>query len=241
MVFNYKKNLDLGKELFDFISREECVSLTGENGTNLLVDINHKRFTTINSDGILIPGVYANPIPGEVYLHPENVNGTFVIDSSYGPLMGFGPFVGNYQALAATLAKHPIIWTIKQGKITDVACEDEQVQQFARREIFEKDAKQNGDRIGELGLPTNLYILGRGITGNMLIDEKGRVHLAHGYGYTKRTGCDYESNVHGDGLINKANLFAMKLGKQFMVDSVYSPDVFVSLRRGLTPHPQHEL
>jgi hypothetical protein len=231
-AYHPQNNSKFEEDLFDFILKETCVLVTGDNGTRLFVDINHDRFKTVNSNGILIPGIYANPIKGEVYLHPESVSGTFVIDGSYRPLMGVEPFVGNYRALASALAKTPIIWTINLGRITDVKCDDEVIRKFARGYVFERDEHHNGDRIGEFGMPTNLFVLNRGLTGLVLIDEKGRVHLANGYGYNERTGCDYESNVHGDGLVSRANLFAMRQGKLFMLDNVYSPEVFSSLRRG---------
>ena len=118
---------------------------------------------------------------------------------------------------------------IKDGKITDIVSGNESIQNFARKEVFETDT-EFGMRIGELGLPANLYVLARNITGNLMIDEKGRVHIANGHGYQARTGCEYDTPVHGDGLIACATLKAVNLDKVFMEDNVYSPGIFTTLR-----------
>ncbi|MEK6942632.1 MAG: hypothetical protein AABX00_01050 [Nanoarchaeota archaeon] len=230
-AYHPQNNPDFGKELFDFISNEECVLFVG-NGTKLFVDINNTRFTPVNSDGILIPGKPANIIPGEVYVHPENADGKYVINSSYGPLMDGGPFAGNYPALEAILARNPIIWKIKHGRITDVGCSDKLIRRFVLNYVFEKDTKYgNGDRIGEGGFPTNLYMMSRKLTGNTAMDEKAEPHIGHGKGHSERTRCDYESSVHGDALVNGVSLFAVKHNKWFMLNGIYRPEVFVSLRR----------
>ena len=66
--------------------------------------------------------------------------------------------------------------------------------------------------------------------GNLMIDEKGRVHLANGHGYQKRTRCDYDTRVHGDGLVACASLRAVNLGKWFMEKNRYSVEVFKTLQ-----------
>lgn len=226
--FNPQNRPQFSGELYDFLLQVAEIELTCDRGSQVTALLDHNEYDLVNSNGILVPGKYANPIPAEVFAHPADVEGTLVISGSYGPLMGFAPFVGNYRALMEALDKTPITWKISEGKITDVSCDNNEIQDFVRREVFEKDA-EHGMKIGEFGMPANLYVLSREITGNLMIDEKGRVHLANGHGYQKRTRCKYDTNVHGDGLIANASLRAVNLDIQFMENNRYSPEVFKTL------------
>jgi hypothetical protein len=227
--FNPENRPEFSQELYDFLSRITELKLTCNRGSNITAILDHNRYDIVNSNGVLNPGTYANPIPAEVFFHPADINGSLVISGSYGPLMGFKPFVGNYYALMEALDNAPIVWRIKDGKITDVSCDNTEIQTFVRKEVFEKDT-EHGMKIGEFGLPANLYVLGREITGNLMIDEKGRVHIANGHGYQKRTRCEYDTDVHGDGLIACASLRAVNLDTLFMENNRYSPEVFKILR-----------
>ena len=226
--FNPQNRPEFSGELYDFLLKVTEIELTCDRGSQVTALLDHTEYDLVNSNGVLVPGKYANPIPAEVFAHPVSVEGTLVISGSYGPLMGFKPFVGNYRALMEELDKTPITWKIAGGKIIDVSCDNNEIQEFVRREVFEKDV-EHGMKIGEFGMPANLYVLGREITGNLMIDEKGRVHLANGHGYQKRTRCKYDTNVHGDGLIANASLRAVKLDKQFMENNQYSSDVFKTI------------
>jgi leucyl aminopeptidase (aminopeptidase T) len=226
--FSPQNRPEFSGELYDFLLNVTEIELTCDRGSQVTALIDHDTYDLVNSNGVLVPGNYANPIPAEVFAHPADVLGTLVISGSYGPLMGFAPFVGNYRALMEALNKTPVTWKITGGKITDVSCENNEIQSFVRKEVFEKDT-EHGMKIGEFGMPANLYVLGREITGNLMIDEKGRVHLANGHGYQKRTRCEYDTSVHGDGLIANASLRAVNLDKQFMKNNQYSSEIFKTL------------
>jgi len=226
--FNPQNRPRFSGELHDFLLQVTEIELTCDRGSKVTALLDHNEYDLVNSNGVLVPGKYANPIPAEVFAHPADVEGILVISGSYGPLMGFAPFVGNYRALMEALDKTPITWKISEGKITDVSCDNNEIQDFVRREVFEKDA-EHGMKIGEFGMPANLYVLSREITGNLMIDEKGRVHLANGHGYQKRTRCKYDTTVHGDGLIANASLRAVNLEKQFMENNRYTTGVFKTL------------
>ncbi|MFH1771103.1 MAG: hypothetical protein ABH828_06130 [archaeon] len=224
-AFHPDNNLNFSAELYDFILQEKEVKVTCDRGTNLNITMDHDKYKLVNSNGVLIPERYGNPIPAEVFAHPVDANGTMVISGSYGPLMGYEDFVGNYSLLAETLDKTPITWTFENGKITDVKCENDIIKKFVKNYVFELEP-EHGPKIGEFGLPANLHILKLPISGNLLLDEKGRVHIANGDGYQTRTGCEYEINVHGDGLIANATMHSARLNKDFMVNNVYSSELF---------------
>ncbi len=86
----------------------------------------------------------------------------------------------------------------------------------------------HGRKLGEIGYPANLYRLGE-VCGHLGLDEKRNLHVAHGHGYPRRTGADYETDVHCDGVIRKGTLEALRSGIIFMRDGAYSPEVFRTL------------
>jgi hypothetical protein len=182
----------------------------------------------VNSNGVLMKGLYGNPIPAEVFAHPVNAEGRLVVSGSYAPLMALDRFKDDFKTLTVALERTPITWRIKEGKIIGVSCDDDEIQKYVRKQVFETDYN-NGMIIGEFGLPANLAILSSAITGNLLLDEKGRVHIAHGHGYPKRTGAGYETDVHGDGLVANATLYSTRLNQKFMENNVYSSEIFTTL------------
>ncbi len=228
-AFSKENRVAFSEELFTFMQQVTKVELTCDRGSKIHAWLDHDRYDVVNSNGVLKLGTYANPIPAEVFFHPARIEGTLVISGSYGPLMGFAPFVGDYKALMQALNATPIYWQIKESKISEVTCDNSDIKKFVQELAFETDA-DHGMKIGEFGLPANLYVLGRDITGNLMIDEKGRVHIANGHGYQKRTRCEYDTKVHGDGLIANASLRAVNLDKQFMKENQYNPDIFSSLQ-----------
>ena len=60
------------------------------------------------------------------------------------------------------------------------------IRRFVLNYVFEKDTKYgNGDRIGEGGFPTNLYMMSRKLTGNTAMDEKAEPHIGMARGIQK--------------------------------------------------------
>ena len=175
-AYHPNNNPAFSDELFVFIKKESAIRVTDDSGTDFTVTMNHSKYPVMHSSGILKPKRFGNPIPSEVYLYPEDVNGTMGIKGSYGPIMGHERFRNDYASLVDVLQKTPIIWQIRKGEITDVNCNDAEIQAYVRTAVFEKDPV-NGNKFGEFGAPSNLYILSRELTGNMIIDEKGRVNL----------------------------------------------------------------
>jgi hypothetical protein len=224
--FHKENNPAFVEELYMLVQKETQWHITCDRGTDLWVTLDPK-YRAAKSDGKPNPGIYANPLPAEVFIHPGTVKGKLVITGSLGQLDE--RFEHNHHELIERLDRTPMVWTIEDGRIKQISCEDEELYSLVRAYVFDKD--ENGPRIGEVGLPANLYILNRDLTGRTLLDEKGRVHIAHGSGYNDRTGCTYECAVHGDGLIANASVFSQRLGAFIMKDNRYNPDLFPSLRQ----------
>jgi hypothetical protein len=215
------------EELFEVLKSENALRITCPLGTDLQVTYDHSKYTLVNSNGILVPGKYGNPIPAEIFTYPANVEGIAVVSGSYSQLARHPRFVGKHALLRDTLNRTPIIFEINDGSVSSIACDDSEIRTFVEKYVFEVDPA-NGRKIGEWGMPANLYALCRETTGNLLIDEKGRPHLGHGDGYKSRTGCEYESIVHGDGLIEKATVQAGS-GAVLMHNGLYTRQSFKTL------------
>jgi hypothetical protein len=228
--YSKENNPEFVKELYEFLQQEKEIIVTNELGTNLVINIDTNKYNWVASDGIVQPKKYRNPIPAEVYTYPANVNGKFVITGSYAYFMSLERYKGKFGQLVEDLRKTPLTWEIKDGKIIDVFCDDPELKAEAMVEIYTKD-KEHGMKIGEIGIPANLYVLKRKLTGQLLIDEKGRVHMANGDGYADMTNCEYKSNVHSDGLAERVTLYSPRLGKNFMENDMYNPDIFSTLRK----------
>jgi hypothetical protein len=91
----------------------------------------------------------------------------------------------------------------------------------------------HSDRIGEFGMPANLHVLARPLTGNLMIDEKGRFHLASGDGYQNRTRCEYICAHHGDGLLANATVSSGRTGNVIMSENQYNPRIFKTLKESV--------
>jgi len=229
-AFHQDNNAHFVDELYNHLRGEEAVVVSDDEGTNIRIVYGHGKHPLVKSDGFLHHGKFANPIPAEVYCHPIDVEGTMIIRGAYGPLSGHPRFSGNFKSLKNALNSNPMTWRIKDSKISDISCDDKEIEAYVLKEIFVKD-KQWGPQIGEFGMPANLFVLARDLTGNLMIDEKGRVHLAHGDGYGPKTNCRYTSPVHGDGLIARATVTGLTSGKIIMKDNKYNSSVFPSLQK----------
>jgi leucyl aminopeptidase (aminopeptidase T) len=66
---------------------------------------------------------------------------------------------------------------------------------------------ENSNRAGELAFPTNLELMKKPLIGNLLQDEKARVHHAFGSPYPELTGANWESKTHVDALFKKCTVW----------------------------------
>lgn len=223
-----QKSQRFGKQLHELLSKEEEFEITCPRGSHLHLQMDPSRFAMINSDGRLVRGFYGNPFPGEVYGHPADAEGSVVITGTYFPLMSAGLFSEKYAELRDALDRTPIYWGFKGGRIVKATCDNAEIEAIMRKQIFEVDPV-NGMRLGEIGFPANLYNMGQ-VSGHLGIDEKRNLHVAHGHGYPKRTGADYDSPVHCDGVIGKGTVRALRSGLTIMTDGQYNAELFSVLR-----------
>ncbi|HKE00694.1 MAG TPA: aminopeptidase [Planctomycetota bacterium] len=139
----------------------------------------------LKTSGIISPEKWGNLPGGEVLTSPARVDGTFVVDGVLGDWLSH-----RYGDISAT----PLTIEIENSRIVGARC--------ARHEILRDfmtyvAADENGNRVGELALGTNLAV--RDVIGHMLQDEKiPGLHLAFGHPYTEHTGASWRATTHID-------------------------------------------
>ncbi|MBN2880774.1 aminopeptidase [Candidatus Woesearchaeota archaeon] len=210
--FNYDI-LELKKftlQVYDYLKTVDELKVTTPQGTNLIVNFD-SRFRWIASTGFAEEGFVRNAMPSEVYTYPANINGVAVVTGTYGYLTSLNEFKDSKKTLKR-LNNTPLFWTIENGKIVDVKCDDKELEKLSHDII---NSCENGNKIGEFALGTNLGI--SQCLGSMMLDEKfPTVHIAHGHGYSNVTGADYDSNIHFDGLLLNATVENTKTGVKIL-------------------------
>ena len=206
---------ELTDRVFDYMQDVPAVKVTSKKGTHFIAEFN-PFYDWCKATGFLKDGG-RNIMPAEVYTHPANVEGTYVIDGTYGYLGSLPEFKDN-KATLERLLKNPMIWTFHNGIITDVSCDDPEIKRAAISQIFETE---NGQYVGEIGLPTNINDLD--LTGVVFIDEKKRFHLAHGHGYPEKTDAPLRSpkGPHYDACTRNVTITNLGTGKPIMQAGKY--------------------
>lgn len=198
------------EDLCERMRSVQNVRVTSPSGTNVTVSFSKKYFW-VASTGYVEFAKTRNAMPAEIYTHPANVEGVVVVDGAYAALVG----LEDSKELLAALKKHPLTWEIQNSRIVNVRCTHERIRELASKEIFEKDP-ENGNRIGEFGIGTNLGM--KELFGNVMHDEKfPGVHIAHGHGYSSATGAEYSSSVHSDGVLLEASIADLDSGDQILL------------------------
>ncbi len=213
-AYDAQKIKDLTERVLEYMREVPAVSVKTPEGAKATFEFDSK-YKWCASTGFIERGKTRNVMPAEVYTHPITTNGKIVITGTYGYLGSLSQFKNNKRTLDR-IKKNPILWVVKDGKITDVSCGDKEIKDLVIKQVFESD--ENANRIGEYGMGTNIGI--KRCLGVMMYDEKyPGVHVAHGHGYPKETGADYDCKIHFDGVLIKPDIkdlgsskFIMKKG-----------------------------
>jgi aminopeptidase len=151
----------------------------------------------IVSDGDITPGHWKNLPDGEVFTSPFNVNGKIVIDGCLGDF-----FTKKY----GSLEKTPVSIEVEDGRAVKGSsqCDNEKLGTELTRYIFDID--ENSNRVGEFAIGTNTGLTR--LIYNLLQDEKfPGVHVAFGSPLPGKTGADWDSKAHVDGVIIRPSIF----------------------------------
>ena len=172
--------------VLDAVADASEVRVTSPAGTDITFEPGEHEW--LADTGIVHEaGAMSNLPAGEVFVSPENANGTYVVD---GTMMPHG------------LVDTPIEFTVEGGFVTDI--EDERI-----RKQVERGAEEVGDdayNLAELGIGTNAAV--SQLVGSVLLDEKaaGTVHIAIGDDHG--IGGDTQAPLHLDGILRDPTVYA---------------------------------
>jgi len=135
------------------------------------------------------PGDFSNLPAGEVFVSPEDANGTYVVD---GTMMPHGKLDDDEE----------LTFEVEDGYVTDIS--DDQVREQV--EAASEQVGQDAYNLAELGIGTNVAVTE--LVGSVLLDEKaaGTVHVA--IGDDAGIGGDTDAPLHLDGIIREPTVFA---------------------------------
>jgi aminopeptidase len=160
----------------------------------------------VKTSGLISPEYWSNLPAGEVFTTPVTVDGIFVVDGAVGDYL-----CPKYGELAA----HPLALEIAGGRLRGARCANAAL---LHDFLAYCGAEENGDRVGEFALGTNIAV--KRMIGNLLQDEKvPGVHIAFGNPYGSQTGARWSCTSHIDAITRDCDVWAD--GRQIMAGGHY--------------------
>jgi aminopeptidase len=194
MCSDYERVYDLTHHIYDTIRSARIVTVTNRFGTSIEVEFD-PSWRWVPSDGRYYQkGKWGNLPEGETYTAPRNVNGKLVTN-----LLGdwFSEKYGNFKEQLSFLVKD------SQIQLDTLSCDNSQL----KRDLTDYLATDsNSKRASEFALPTNPELMSMPTVGNLLQDEKARVHIAFGDPYQDETGAPWRCQTHVDMLLEQCDL-----------------------------------
>jgi aminopeptidase len=202
MCSDYKQIAKFTKKLFLIVKYAKKIAVENSAGTELRVKFN-PEWKWVKCDGIYHEkGKWGNLPEGELFTAVAELNGHMVIDE-----LGDW-FSDKYGCLTKPESKSdtPIHIDIENSRVNlkTIECSNSKL----KRELTEYfGTDENSNRAGEFALPTNLELIPKPLIGNLLQDEKARVHQAFGDPYPKETGANWTSKTHVDGIMKGCSVW----------------------------------
>jgi len=176
------------RDVLEQVADADEIRVTAPAGTDITVEPGERPWhadTGIVHD----PGDFSNLPAGEVFVAPETVTGTYVVDGTMRPhgLLDDG---------------QQLRFEVEDGYVTEIADDEIRAQVEAAAEEVGRDAYN----LAELGIGTNVGVAD--LVGSVLLDEKaaGTVHIA--IGDDAGIGGDTDAPLHLDGIIREPTVEA---------------------------------
>jgi leucyl aminopeptidase (aminopeptidase T) len=164
------------------------IRVTAPAGTDITFEPGDRKW--MEDTGIVHePGHLSNLPAGEVFVSPENANGTFVVDGTMRP---HGRLDDDQE----------LKFEVEDGYVTEISDD-------AIRSDVEEAAQEVGQaayNLAELGIGTNVAVTE--LVGSVLLDEKaaGTIHIA--IGDDAGIGGDTDAPLHLDGIVQNPTVYA---------------------------------
>ena len=195
MGADYSKIQELSAKVNDIVVKAKEIRVTTPAGTDATFTFDSK-YSWVICDGNIKPKHWSNLPDGEVFTAPVDANGTMVIDGCLGDF-----FTEKY----GDLEKTPLKYTLKGGRAVkgSVECQNGELKDEFEKYTFDMD--ENSNRVGEFAIGTNVAL--KKLIGNLLQDEKfPGVHVALGSPYPDKTGMEWDSKAHNDGVMRNPTI-----------------------------------
>ena len=201
MCSDYKRIAEFTQRLYETVNGAKEIVVTNPSGTKLAVTLN-PGWKWLKRDGIYhTKGEWGNLPEGELFTAAAISNGQIVIDE-----LGDW-FSDKYGCLTKpeNSTDTPVYANVENSRVNlkTLECDNPQLKQEL---IDYLTTDENSNRAGEFALPTNLELIQSPLIGNLLQDEKARVHHAFGDPYPELTGANWQSKTHIDALIKKCDI-----------------------------------
>ena len=175
-------------DVIDQVASADEIRVTSPSGTDITFEPGDREWLA-DTGMVHDAGGFSNLPAGEVFLSPENANGTFVVD---GTMMPHGLLEGG----------QTLEFEVEDGYVTHISDDDV-------RADFERAGEQVGRdayNLAELGIGTNVAVTD--LVGSVLLDEKaaGTVHIA--VGDDAGIGGDTDAPIHSDGIVREPTVYA---------------------------------
>lgn len=195
MAADYDEIQKISAKVYDIVEKASEIRVTTAGGTDLTARFDRK-YKWIISDGNIRPGHWSNLPDGEVFTAPVDANGTVVIDGCLGDF---------FNAKYGDLGDSPLSYELKDSRCVkgSVKCDNPELKAEFEKYTFETD--ENSNRLGEFAIGTNVGL--DRLIGNLLQDEKfPGIHLALGSPYPDKTGAEWNSKAHNDGIMRNPTI-----------------------------------
>jgi aminopeptidase len=190
MCSDYKEIQRVSRLVYEKVKSAGKIRVATERGNDFVAEFS-PRLKWIISDGDIGPGHWKNLPDGEVFTSPASLNGKIIIDGCLGDF-----FTEKYGSLENT----PVSIEVENGRAIkgSIQCDNEKLRHEFAKYIFDID--ENSNRVGEFAIGTNTGLTK--LIYNLLQDEKfPSVHIAFGSPLPGKTGADWDSKAHVDGVI----------------------------------------
>ena len=195
MCSDYREIQRISKLVYEKVKDAHTIRVVTDKGNDFTATFSLDLRWTV-SDGDIQPGHWNNLPDGEVFTAPAALNGTVVIDGCLGDF-----FAERYGSLEET----PIRVEVRDGRAVreSLRCDDDGLRREFDAYLFETD--ENSHRVGEFAIGTNTGLTH--LIYNLLQDEKfPGVHVAFGSPLPAKTGADWDSKAHVDGVLKNPTI-----------------------------------
>jgi len=207
MCSDYNRVYDLTHKIYDRVRCAKKIIVSNNIGTDLEAEFD-PGWRWVPADGRYHEkGRWGNLPEGETFTAPVKVNGKLVTN-----LLGdwFSEKYGNFKETLTFNIDNSLI------KLDTISCQNESL----KKELSAYLATDpNSIRASEFALPTNPELMSMPTIGNLLQDEKARVHIAFGDPYKDETGAPWKCPTHVDMLLEHCDVVVD--GTKIMTNGIY--------------------